>query len=226
MKTGDITTWIFDLDNTIYPRETGLFDQIVVRITAYLAEKFSLPLSEAKTLQRGLIARHGTTMNGLVTEYKADARHFLDYVHDIDIAILRPDPELDQGIAALPGRKIILTDGSVAHATRILNAYGIERHFDCCYDTVALAYRPKSDPSVYDDFISATNIEPDKTSMIDDRAVNLQPAAALGVTTIWINDDDDEVIRQSEAELAHINYIARDLKDFLSTYPQAEGRKP
>ena len=132
-----VETWVFDLDNTLYPARSNLFSQVSARMTQYIQDRFGLEPDNARELQRALFRRHGTTLRGLMTEHAVDPDAFLAFVHDIDVSPIDPSPRLDALLAALPGRKMVFTNGSVPHAERIMARLGIGRHFDTVFDIVA-----------------------------------------------------------------------------------------
>jgi putative hydrolase of the HAD superfamily len=206
-----ITGWIFDLDNTIYPAESGLFLQVSARMTHYLEQQFNLSTDEAFALRQRLFERYGTTGRGLIEEHGIDPTEFLDYVHDIDLSGVEYDAELDQAIGRLPGKKIVFTNGTTQHASRILEGYKIDHHFDYCYDIIAADHCPKPMPMIYDAMLAKTGIDPKTAVMIEDMAINLKPAHDRGITTIWLNHRFDWRFDSAE----YIDYIARDLKSFL-----------
>jgi len=207
--------WIFDLDNTIYPAESGLFDQVSTRMTAFIQKQFDLDRDGAFALQKGLFHRYGTTARGLMEEHKMDPHDFLSYVHDIDLSSVTPDRELDEALNRLPGKKVIFTNGTTAHARRILEAFGIDHHFEYCYDIIEAQHRPKPDPDIYDELLDRVGIDAKRAVMIEDMAVNLKPAAERGITTIWLDHRLDW--GKPEMVAPHIDYIARDLKSFFKS---------
>ncbi len=212
-----IKTWIFDLDNTIYPAASRLFDQVRHRMTDYIQHHFALERDEARAMQRDLFLRYRTTMKGLMVEHGTDPHHFMDFVHDIDLSTLGYDSELDEGIGALSGRKVIFTNGSAAHAANILDAYGIRHHFDFTYDIFSADFLPKPEPQTYADFMQKADIDPNTAIMVEDMAINLKPAYDMGVKTLWLDHPDEDVPSEGHMDdLSHIHYIANDLKHFLS----------
>lgn len=211
----ETNAWIFDLDNTIYPAESNLFEQVSQRMTDFISNYFDISQVEARALRSDLFARFGTTAKGLMEVYDMKPLKFLSYVHDIDLSGIGYDQQLDQDLAKLPGRKVIFTNGTRQHAMRILDAYGIVRHFDHCYDIMAADFQPKPDPATYQDMLEKTNINPNEAVMIEDMAVNLKPAADTGMKTVWLNHKLDKHDKTIDDE--HVHYIARDLKSFLST---------
>ena len=138
-----VTTWIFDLDNTLYPSECNLFAQVDQRMGQFIAELLGVSYEEAKRVQKDYYYRYGTTLAGLMREHKLPPERFLDFVHDIDLAPVCEAPELGAALARLPGRKFIFTNGSRAHAERVAEKLGVLHHFDELFDIVAGDYVPK-----------------------------------------------------------------------------------
>ena len=209
-----INDWIFDLDNTIYPARTNLFLRVAVRITEFVAKHYQVPHDEARVIQKDLFHRYGTTMRGMMTEEAICPDTYLNFVHDIDLSDMPLDQELDRMIGSLPGRKHIFTNGTVSHAENVLNAFGIRHHFDQIFDIVAADYIPKPEQHAFDQFMKKTGIDPAGAVMIEDMARNLQPAAALGMWTVWLDSDIEWATRGANSDYVH--YRADDLKGFLA----------
>ena len=202
-----IETWIFDLDNTLYPAACNLFAEAEARMAAFIVEelKIELDIDAAHALRRRFFLDHGTTLRGLMLEHGIEPRRFLDYVHDIDLSPVQPDPALAAAIAALPGRKFVFTNGTVDYARRILARIGIAEQFADIHDIIACDYRPKPDPNGYRVMIERHGIDPTATLMIEDMARNLPPAAALGMTTAWVKTASDWARQGAEPE--HIHHL-------------------
>jgi len=149
-----VDTWVFDLDNTLYPRHINLWQQVDVRIRDYVARFLKMPPDEAYAVQKELYKRYGTTMRGMMTEYGMDAHAYLDYVHDIDHSPLEPDPALGAAIAELPGRKLILTNGTRAHADAVLSRLEINPHFEDVFGIIEAEFEPKPSSQTYERFIA------------------------------------------------------------------------
>ena len=212
--TAMINDWIFDLDNTIYPSRTNLFLRVAVRITKFVAKHYRVPHDEARVIQKDLFHRYGTTMRGMMTEEAICPDTYLNFVHDIDLSDMPLDQELDRMIGALPGKKHIFTNGTVPHAENVLNAFGIRHHFDQIFDIVAADYIPKPEQHAFDQFMKKTGIDPTGAVMIEDMARNLQPAAALGMRTVWLDSDIEWATLGADSDYVH--YRADDLKGFLA----------
>ena len=208
------TVWVFDLDNTLYPAHSNLFAKVSRRMTSFIMDRFTLGHDDARSLQRRLFREYGTTLRGLMDEHGVDPVVFLDHVHDIDLSDLAPAPDLDRAIAALPGRKLIYTNGSVPHAERITEKLGIAGHFEAVFDIVAADFVPKPDPRPYDVMLARHGVDPSRAVMIEDSAANLRPAADLGMTTVWLKSDIDWA-KPKEGADDHIHHIVDDLAEWL-----------
>ena len=210
---GDIETWIFDLDNTLYPASCRLFDQIHENMTRFIADRLGLSREAALALQKTYFREHGTTLRGLMTVDRIDPDDFLAFVHEIDLSCVPPDPVLVVALAALPGRKIVHTNGSVRHAERLLDHLGIAGSFCGIVDIVAAGYEPKPGLAGYRELLRRHRVTPTTALMIEDMARNLVPAAGLGMTTAWVRNPLDWAAAGSEGD--HIHHVVDDLGSFL-----------
>lgn len=182
----DVTDWVFDLDNTLYPRHCDLFAQIDWKMTDYVAELLDMPKEEARVLQKDLYRSHGTTLRGLMERYHIDPHDFLDKVHDIDYSPVEPNPVLGDLIATLPGRKHIFTNGDVPHAKRTTDRLGISDHFHQVFDIVASDLVPKPAESSYIKSLESHDVDPRKAAMFEDMPRNLDVPGQLGMRTVLV----------------------------------------
>ena len=212
-----IDTWVFDLDNTLYPASCRLFDQIDKKMTGLVSEILSVPPVEAKAIQKGLFHKYGTTLRGLMVEHEVDPKYFLHHAHNIDYAPVPQDVALDEALSALPGRKLIFTNGTVAHARSVLNRLGVTHHFKDIFDIVDSDYIPKPQRGPYDKFVRHTNIKPNTSAMFEDIARNLEAPHDLGMTTVLITSDDnaDANILNSGATPDYVHHTTNHLAGFL-----------
>jgi putative hydrolase of the HAD superfamily len=210
---GHIDTWIFDLDNTLYPARCRLFDQIDKRITDFIGRFFGVGPIEAKNIQRSYFQEYGTSLRGLMMKHGMAPEEYLHYVHDIDFSGLEPAGRLDQALGRLNGRKIVFTNADVPYAERVMARLGIRRHFAEIYDIAAADYVPKPYPAAYATLVERHAVAPRQSVFFEDIARNLAPAAALGMTTVWVKHDD--VWSSWGAEEASPHYTTEDLAGWL-----------
>ncbi|HJQ59959.1 MAG TPA: pyrimidine 5'-nucleotidase [Vineibacter sp.] len=219
-------TWLFDLDNTLYPARCDLFAQTDRRMGDFISRLLDVHYDDAKLLQKTYWRKHGTTLRGLMTEHGIAPTEFLDYVHDIDYSPVPHSPPLDQALRRLAGRKIVFTNGTVRHAERVLQRLGVTHHFEAIYDIVAADYLPKPEMAIYRDVVGRYGVEPTRAVMLDDIAANLKPAAELGMRTVWIRTPES-VARVAGQALDHVHHQADDLVDWLHEWldgPSLDGR--
>jgi putative hydrolase of the HAD superfamily len=211
---GEIETWIFDLDNTLYPASSRLFEQVQQRMNAYICDRLSLSPEAAAELRRKYFREHGTTMNGLMNVDRIDPHEFLAFVHEVDLACVPSDPALVSALAELRGRKIVHTNGSVRHAERLLDHLGVSDSFCGIIDIVAADFEPKPALAGYRLLLQRHAVEPRTAIMVEDIARNLAPAAELGMTTAWIRNGEDWAA--AEADRDYIHHVVEDLAGFLT----------
>ncbi len=181
-----IDTWIFDLDNTLYPPETEFMALIDGRITDFVMRETGLPWDEARALQRRFLDDHGTTLAGMMGQYGIDPYHFLDEVHDVSHDRLTPDPDLRAALSRLPGRRLVFTNGSARHAERVLESLKLDDLFADVFHLEAADLTPKPRPESYASLIRAHGVTPLSSCFFEDNARNLAPAADLGMTTVLV----------------------------------------
>jgi putative hydrolase of the HAD superfamily len=209
-----IDCWIFDLDNTLYPASVDLFAHIDKRMSEYIATLLSCDHAEARTVQKRYFMEHGTTLAGLMRDHGTDPAHFLDYVHDIDMSALRTDDALVGHIDALPGRKLVFTNGDARYAERVLDRLGLGAAFELIHDIHATGYLPKPDPAGYHQLRDLHGVALDRAIFFEDMARNLIPAKALGMTTVWI--DNGSEAGHVDAHEDHIDFTTGHLTPFLA----------
>ncbi|HEY4274788.1 MAG TPA: pyrimidine 5'-nucleotidase [Rhizomicrobium sp.] len=213
-----VRDWIFDLDNTLYRADNGIFAQIDANMTRYVARLLGLERDAARAVQKQLYRDHGTTLAGLIAVHKIDPEPYLDFVHDIDLTGLLPEPGLRQALARLPGRRFVFTNGCRNHAQRILERLELDDMFEQVWDIRTIGFVPKPDPIAYGHAVAAGNIAPAKAAMFEDIARNLVVPHELGMTTVWL-DCQSEWSRQGPefpvASAAHIDHETRELVSFL-----------
>jgi putative hydrolase of the HAD superfamily len=217
---GHVETWVFDLDNTLYPHHLNLWQQVDERIRDYIARYLKVTAEEAFRLQKDYYKRYGTSMRGLMTEHGMEPDDFLDFVHQIDHSPLTPNAALGAAIEVLPGRKLILTNGTRRHADAVLARLELDRHFDDVFDIVAAELEPKPSPQTYDRFLKAHNVDAARTAMFEDLARNLVVPHALGMTTVLVVPEHTREVFREDWELEgreapHVDHVTDDLVGFL-----------
>ena len=215
-----VETWVFDLDNTLYPREINLWQQVDVRIRDYVAQFLKVSTDDAYRIQKDYYLRYGTTMRGMMEEHAMDHQAYLDFVHTIDHSLLEPNPALGHAIAALPGRKLILTNGSREHAIRTAEKLGIHDLFEDVFDIVAADLLPKPYAETYEKFFARHGVDPKGAAMFEDIAHNLEVPHARGMVTTLVVPRSEEEVQREVWEIAtgsepHIDFVTDDLAAFL-----------
>lgn len=226
----EVEAWVFDLDNTLYPAHSDLFPQVDRRIRDYVATLLKLGQEEAQKVQKEYYRLYGTTLRGLMTEHDISPDAFLEYVHDIDHSPLVPNPALGAAIERLPGRKLVLTNGSRKHAEAVVRRLGLENAFEDVYDIVAAGFVPKPDPATYDLFVTKHGVDPRRAAMFEDLARNLAVPHALGMRTVLVVPEGTrEVFRESwemeGQDAPHVDHVTDDLTGFLDVLTAAPGAK-
>ncbi|MGE0408598.1 MAG: pyrimidine 5'-nucleotidase [Amphiplicatus sp.] len=218
-----VDCWVFDLDNTLYPADCHLFREIDSRMTEFICTRLGFDFDEARRLQKEYYRRYGTTMCGLMREHDVAPETFMDFVHDIDLSPVVANHALGAGLAALPGRKFVFTNGSARHAENVMARLGIGAHFDAIFDIKAANFTPKPHREAYERFLAAHDVAPAAAAMFEDIAHNLKAAHALGMTTVlvcsraaWIADEPADK-RPAVAGETHdfVHHATDDLAGFL-----------
>jgi putative hydrolase of the HAD superfamily len=218
----DTRVWVFDLDNTLYPSACNLFAEVDHRMGAFIAQHLDVPLEHAKYLQKRYYHDYGTTLTGLIQLHKIDPHAFLEFVHDIDLAPLSEAPELASALAALPGRRIIFTNGSRRHAERVAEKLGVLHLMEDICDIAACEFIAKPSPDAFKRMTDRHGVAPAEAAMFEDMPHNLEAAHALGMTTVLVHSDYLDHPAQAKmrtwTELPeHIHHATDDLTAFLST---------
>jgi putative hydrolase of the HAD superfamily len=203
-----VRVWVFDLDNTLYPTSARLFDQIEVRMTAWVSRALGIPTEEANRLRDAYWRKYGTTLAGLMAEHGVDPGPYMHEVHDIDFTVLTPDPHLAARIAGLPGRRIVYTNGSEPYARRVLAARGLSHAFDAVYGVEHAGYLPKPELGAFEAVFALDGLSPSQGAMFEDDPRNLAAPHALGMRTVLVGPDPHPG--------DHIHHHTTNLSAFLS----------
>lgn len=216
-----VESWIFDLDNSLYPASADLFALIDIRMGEFIQRLVGCDSTEARRIQKQHFHEHGTTLAGLMAAHDVDPREFLDYVHDIDLARISADPALVEAIERLPGRKFVFTNGDEAYANRVLEKLGLANLWDGLHDIHAMDYLPKPNPRAYAAMCERWKIDPQSALFVEDMARNLEPAKQLGMTTVWV--DNGSELGSHGADRSFIDYVTHDIGVWLSETLKAQS---
>ncbi|MEM9550168.1 MAG: pyrimidine 5'-nucleotidase [Pseudomonadota bacterium] len=202
-----VTQWVFDLDNTLYPPEARLFDQIEVRMTRYVMDALRVDQDEADRLRVAYWQKHGTTLAGLMREHDVDPGPYLTEVHDISLDHLEADRDLAEAIAELPGRRIVYTNGTAPYAERVIAARGLDGLFDAVYGVEDAGFRPKPDRAAFETVFAKDGIDTACGAMFEDEPRNLAAPHAMGMRTVHV--------APASVDADHIHHHTKDLAEFL-----------
>jgi putative hydrolase of the HAD superfamily len=181
-----IETWIFDLDDTLYPPEAEVMALVSRKMTAFVARESGLSVEDAYALQKRYLNEHGTTLAGLMANHGINPETFLDEVHDVSLDALKPDPELTEGLKRLPGRRLVFTNGDDKHAVRVLEKLGIADLFEAIFHIASADYIPKPHPDTMARMMARHAVVARQSAFFEDRSVNLAPAHSVGLTTVLV----------------------------------------
>ena len=215
-----VDTWIFDLDNTLYPAHTNLFAQVDQKMSEFVAGLLDMEREAARALQKDYYKRYGTTLRGLMVEHGINPDGFLEFVHDIDHSMIVPDQRLSDAIEALPGRRFIMTNGTTAHAQAIAERLGVHSHFEDIFDIVAADLVPKPHVDTYNRFWEKHGIDPSRAAMFEDLSRNLAVPHERGMRTVLVVPQGTREVFREDWELEgqnapHVEYVTDDLAGFL-----------
>lgn len=203
-----VNHWVFDLDNTLYPPSDRLFDQIEIRMTEYVMSALNVDMKRANHLRNHYWEKYGTTLTGLMDEHGVDPAPYLTHVHDISMSHMRPDPDLASNISALPGRKIVYTNGTAPYAEKVLEARGLTGVFDAIYGVEHANFRPKPERQAFETVFSKDGTIAETAAMFEDDARNLVAPHNMGMRTVHV--------APTHAPNDHIHFHTSDLSSFLS----------
>ena len=210
-----VNTWIFDLDNTLYSADSGIFQQVHQLMGEFISKNLSMDMSEAKKLQSKYYKQHGTTLRGLMDNHGIDPDHFLDEVHRLDYSIVGSNKILNEELHKLEGRKIIYTNANKKHVIDVLDRIDLTNFFDEIFDIKMANYIPKPELKPYEHIINLFNIKPESSAMFDDIAKNLVPAKKVNFTSVWIDAGYENFSDDIKASKEYLDFSTRDLSLFL-----------
>ena len=222
----NISNWVFDLDNTLYKAECGLFDKVHILMGRFIEEKLSLSPGDAQALRSKYYHQYGTTLRGLMIEHKIDPDEYLEYVHQINYDVVIPDEKLRNAIKDLKGKKFIFTNANYGHVEKVLEKLKMEDIFDGCFDISESDYLPKPHKEIYDSFQKKFNLDNSSTAMFEDLHINLKQPFSMGWETVWVTNNleynlnkdvnQQEDIQKIIEEKGYISHVTDNLEIFLN----------
>tara|TARA_Y100000768_G_C23963373_1_gene676595 strand:- start:1160 stop:1843 length:684 start_codon:yes stop_codon:yes gene_type:complete len=223
----NISNWVFDLDNTLYKAECGLFDKVHILMGRYIEEKLNLSSGEAQALRSKYYHQYGTTLRGLMIEHQINPDEYLEYVHQINYDVVIPDENLTNTIKDLKGKKYIFTNANYGHVEKVLEKLKMEDIFDGCFDISESDYLPKPHKEIYDSFQEKFNLDNSSTAMFEDLHINLKQPSAMGWETVWVTNNleynlnkdvnQQEDIQKIIDEKGYISHVTDNLEIFLNS---------
>ena len=210
-----INTWIFDLDNTLYKADSGIFQQVHELMGEFIKKHLNMDIKEAKELQKSYYKKHGTTLRGLMDNHGIDPDDFLKEVHNLDYSIVGPDDLLNEQLKKLKGKKIIYTNANMQHAISVLDRINLSGFFDEIYDIKMANYVPKPEIKPYEQIIKKYNLNPSTSAMFDDIAKNLVPAKKVGFTSVWIDAGYENFSDDIQSSKKYLDFQTKNLSVFL-----------
>jgi len=210
-----IKTWIFDLDNTLYSADSGIFQQVHELMGKFVSAHLNIDIDQAKQIQKKYYKQHGTTLRGMMDNHDVDPDYFLTEVHRLDYSIVEPNHKLNEELKKLKGRKIIFTNANMQHALDVLERLELSNFFDEIYDIKMANYIPKPEISSYKQLIEQFNISTESAAMFDDIAKNLVPAKKVGFTSIWIDAGYENFSDDIQASKKYLDLETTNITEFL-----------
>ena len=210
-----IDTWIFDLDNTLYSADSGIFQQVHDLMNKFVSKHLNVEIKKAKEIQRKYYKQHGTTLRGMMDNHGVDPEYFLKEVHKLDYSIVDSNKKLNEELKKLKGRKIIYTNANLQHTLDVLDRIELSDFFDYIFDIKMANYIPKPDLQPYEQIIKDCNLNPSTSAMFDDIAKNLVPAKKVGFTSIWIDVGYENFSDDIKASKEYLDFKTKDLSVFL-----------
>ena len=210
-----INTWIFDLDNTLYSADSGIFQQVHDLMGKFVSSHLNIDIEDAKIIQKNYYKQHGTTLRGMMDNHGVDPDHFLAEVHKLDYSIVGPNHKLNKALKKLQGRKIIYTNANMQHALDVLERIELSNFFDEIYDIKMANYIPKPELAPYEQMIAQFDIETKSSAMFDDIAKNLVPAKNVGFTSVWIDAGYENFSDDIKASKQYLDHETTNITEFL-----------
>ena len=212
-----INTWIFDLDNTLYSADSGIFQQVHELMGKFVSSHLNIDVEEAKIIQKKYYKQHGTTLRGMMDNHGVDPDHFLAEVHKLDYSIVAPNHQLNEELKKLNGRKIIYTNANMQHTLDVLERIELSSFFDEIFDIKMANYIPKPEIAPYEQIIKQYNINAENAAMFDDIAKNLVAAKKVGFTSVWIDAGYENFMDDIQVSKKYLDHETTNIAEFLES---------
>jgi putative hydrolase of the HAD superfamily len=216
----DVETWIFDLDNTLYHVSPEMHGEVDELLGSFVSEFLDVDRTEARRIQKAYFHEFGLTLCGLIENHDLDPDDYFRHMMQADLSAIGPDPALVDAISALDGRKVIYSNAPSAHVNRVLEQLGLTPHVDAVHDIQTAGFTPKPARAAYVELCERYSIAPERAVMIDDIPHNLEPAAEIGMTTVWKRTDAEWAVTAEISDYVH--HVADDLLTWLQSLPNTE----
>ena len=213
--TSKIDNWIFDLDNTLYSADSGIFQQVHKLMGKFIKNYLNIETKKANELQRKYYKEHGTTLRGMMDNHGVDPDYFLSEVHKLDYSIVGSNNKLNMELKKLNGKKIIYTNANMEHVLNVLERIELSNCFDHVFDIKMANYIPKPQLTPYNHIVKKFDLNPSKSAMFDDIAKNLVPAKNVGFTSIWIDAGYENFSDDIKSSKKYLDFETNDLCVFL-----------
>ena len=215
---GGVTTWVFDLDHTLYTTSAEQDAEMEERICRFVQDHFGIAREPAFQIQKTYLKEHGTTLAGLLKNHAIDPDAYHDAVNDIEALGLTPDPELRKGLARLPGKRFVFTNNCGRYARAVLAKLDVEEFFSGVIDAHVMNFVPKPQQEAYAALLAQGKFDPTRAALFDDSMRNLAPARAMGMKTVWFNHGLGLSSHfKLDAPELHVDYETDDLAAFLNS---------
>jgi putative hydrolase of the HAD superfamily len=212
-----VETWIFDLDNTLYHVSPEMHGEVDELLGSFVSRFLGVDRTEARRIQKAYFHEFGMTLCGLIERHGLDPEEYFEHMLRADLSAIGPDPELVAAIAALDGRKVVYSNAPSAHVRQVLEQIGLAPQIDAVHDIEAAGFTPKPARSAYEELCRRHDIAPERAVMVDDIPRNLEPAAEIGMTTVWKKTDAEWAVGADVS--GYVHHVTDDLLAWLRALP-------
>lgn len=182
---------LFDLDETLYPRNAGLIQAIGRRIHAYMQERMGMTPPLAARLRQKYYQEYGTSLRGLQIHHDIDPEDYVAFVHDVPLTdYIDPNPALQAMLREIDARKAIFTNATEEHARNVTRILGVEQFFERVIDVRANDFVGKPYIEAYRHAADLIGVPPQRCLLVEDSVRNLGPGKQLGMVTVLVGEQE------------------------------------